>query len=84
MNRLFKFGVPFVVAAVCAVLTFLVGNEVGCGSVAASVFAGTWCGLASSLAFEMGVNSWNKESLVTVSGGVAGGVVGGLLFAFAG
>lgn len=83
MNRLLKFGVPFVVAAVCAILTFLVGNEVGCGSVDASIFAGTWCGLSSSFAFEIGLNSLNKESLVTVAGGVSGGIVGGLMFAFA-
>lgn len=80
MDRMFKFGVPAIVAFFCAVLTFLVGNEVECGSVAAAVVSGLYCGLAASLGFEMGKNEWNKESLFTVAGGVVGGVLGGLMF----
>lgn len=77
MNLFFNFFIPALVAAACAILTFLIG-----GSVGAACLAGVWTGISTALAFEFGKNDGYKAKYIftELAGGVIGGALGALMF----
>lgn len=79
MDYLFKFLVPALIAMVCGILTFLIGQSVG-----AAIVAGIYTGVATVGSYEWGLEEWTSDRLkyiiVELIGAIAGGAFGGIMF----
>lgn len=86
-----KYGLNFLVTAVVtffiAVLSFLVGNEVGVPSVPTAIAAGGFSGIAVALSYTFGQLMCGKEfdwkqTVVMLVSGIAFGMLGGVSMTF--
>ena len=79
----FNFLLVAMVSFAIGVLTFLIGRDslgLESGSMAAAGFAGIASGVATDLAYEIGVNDWSNRK-INIAAGMIGALVGGGLAA---
>ena len=87
LDKLYHFGVLALIAFVGAMLTGLIGNEVGVTPIGSIIFAGIWSGACTSLAYHFGNEEWSAAKTLIILefvGTIVGAILASLVFIFPG